>query len=31
MTLTIQVSRHYRVKFTTHADGTVIITIEPIR
>lgn len=30
MTLTIQVSRHYQVKVTTYADGSVTITIEPI-
>ena len=30
MTLTIWVSRHYRVKVTTDANGTMTITIEPI-
>jgi hypothetical protein len=30
MTLTIKVSRHHRVKVTTHADGSVTITIEPM-
>jgi hypothetical protein len=31
MTLNIQVSCHYRVKITTHANGNVTITLEPIR
>jgi hypothetical protein len=31
MTLHINVSRHYRVKVTTEANGTVTIILEPIR
>lgn len=30
MTLTISVSRHWRVKVTADANGSVTITIEPI-